>query len=156
MPPMGFYVSDYLGDRDKRRSTSGIIFSLETAPTSYKSKLQNEVAQSSSEVEYRSLAEASKEAMWYHIVFNKLGMILSKPIPIMVDNMSCIKMAKDPVLQERTKHIEKSCDFIRDHIKKGRIILHHVRSREHLADILTKPLSKIQFTEARSRLSLIT
>ena len=154
--PKGFSDSDYLGDRDKRRSTSGIIFSLGTTPTSSKSKLQNEVAQSSSKTEYRSVAEASKEAMWYHNVFDELGMTLSKSISIMVDNMSCIKMAKDLVLQGQTKHIEKSYHFIQDHIKKGRIILHHVRFREQPPDILTKPLSKIQFIEARSRLSLIT
>ena len=60
---MGFSDNDYLGDRDERRSTSGIIFFLGTASTSWKSKLQNEDAQPSSEAEYRSVAEASKEAM---------------------------------------------------------------------------------------------
>ena len=70
--------------------------------------------------------------------------------------MNCIKKAKDPVLQGQTKHIEESCHFIRDHIKKGKIILHHVRSKEQRANILTKPLSKVQIIEARSRLSLIT
>ena len=42
--PIDFFDSDYLGDRDERRSTSGIIIILGTAPTSWKSKLKNEVA----------------------------------------------------------------------------------------------------------------
>ena len=93
--------------------------------------------------------------MWYKNIFDEIGMTLTKPIPIMVDNMSYIKMAKDPVFQGKTKHIEKSCHFIQDHVKKDRIILYHIRSKEQPANILTKHLPKNQFNEARTRFNLI-
>ena len=63
-------------------------------------------------MEYKSVAEAIKEAMCYRNIFDEIGIAVTKPIPVMVDNMSYIKMAKDPVFQGRTKHIEKSCHFI--------------------------------------------
>jgi hypothetical protein len=46
---------------DERKSTFGYVFSLGTAPTSWKSKLQPEVVQSSVEVEYCAMNEASRK-----------------------------------------------------------------------------------------------
>jgi len=65
-------------------------------------------------------------------------------------------MAKNPVLQGRTKHIEKACHLIRDHIKKGKISLEYVRSQQQVTDIFTKPLNKVQFQEMRCHLRLLT
>jgi hypothetical protein len=62
--PTGYSDSAYLDDKDERRSTSGYLISLGGgAPTSWRSKLQDEVAQSSTEGEYRALGEAAREAM---------------------------------------------------------------------------------------------
>jgi hypothetical protein len=46
---------------DERKSTSNYVFSLEIAPTSWKSKLQDEVVQSSVEVEYCAMNEVAKK-----------------------------------------------------------------------------------------------
>lgn len=46
--------SDYLGDLDKRYTTSGYLFSIGSGPTSWRSHLHGEVAQSSSQAEYRA------------------------------------------------------------------------------------------------------
>ena len=37
---VGYYLSDYAGDLDKRRSTIGYVFTLAKAPFSWKSTLQ--------------------------------------------------------------------------------------------------------------------
>jgi len=103
-------------------------------------KPQNEVAQSSSKVEYRALAEVAKEAIWLRNLFEEIYISIERSITIFCDNQSCIKMAKNPIFQGRTKHIEKTCHLIRDHVKKGRISLKFVHSTQQIANILTKPL----------------
>src|SRR6185369_11581525 len=60
-------------------------------------------------------------------------------VPIFVDNMSTISIAKNPVLHSRTKHIDIRFHFLRDNHESGQIDLIHVPSERQTADILTKP-----------------
>ena len=61
---VGHCVSDYAGDLDKRRSTTGYVFTLAKAPVSSKSTLQSTVAFSTTEAEYMAITEAVKKAIW--------------------------------------------------------------------------------------------
>jgi hypothetical protein len=76
---------------DERKSTSGYVFPLGIAPTSWKSKLQDEVAQSSVEAEYRTMNEAGREANWYRNILGKIGFPYEKPLIIFCDNQNSIK-----------------------------------------------------------------
>ena len=58
---LGYYDSDYVGDLDKRRSTTGYVFTLAKAPVSWKSTLQSTLALSTTEAEYMAITEAVKE-----------------------------------------------------------------------------------------------
>ncbi|KAH9305565.1 hypothetical protein KI387_009969, partial [Taxus chinensis] len=51
-------------DLDKRRSTSGCVFTLAGGPISWMSKLQSIVALSTTKAEYVSTSHACKEAIW--------------------------------------------------------------------------------------------
>ena len=46
------------------------------------------------------------------------GVILDH-IPLKCDNTSDINLSKNPFMHSRTKHIEISHHFLRDHISKG-------------------------------------
>ena len=59
---VGYCDSDYAGDPDKRRSTTGYVFTLAKAPYSWKSTLQSTVALSTTEAEYMaSLKQLRKQ-----------------------------------------------------------------------------------------------
>jgi hypothetical protein len=60
----GFTDSDWAGDVDSRKSTSGYVFLLYGGAVSWKSTKQNVVATSSTEAEYIACSEAAKEALW--------------------------------------------------------------------------------------------
>jgi hypothetical protein len=56
--------ADWAGDPPDRRSTTGYYFLLGSSLISWRSKKQSVVARSSTEVEYRALADATSELLW--------------------------------------------------------------------------------------------
>lgn len=59
-----FSDSDWGGDRDTGRSTTGYIIYLGSNPISWKSSKQKSVSRSSSEAEYKAVANAASEVLW--------------------------------------------------------------------------------------------
>nr|GEU36569.1 retrovirus-related Pol polyprotein from transposon TNT 1-94 [Tanacetum cinerariifolium] len=59
----GYYDFDYAGGLDKRRSTTGYVFTLEKAQIGWKSTLHSMTALSTTDAEYMAMTEAVKEAI---------------------------------------------------------------------------------------------
>ncbi|GKA61120.1 retrovirus-related pol polyprotein from transposon TNT 1-94 [Tanacetum coccineum] len=72
--------SDYAGDLDESKSTTGYVFTLSSRIVSWVSKLQSFVAMSTTEAEYVAAAQASKEAVWLKMLLEELGHKLEKII----------------------------------------------------------------------------
>ena len=69
----GYVDSDFAGDMDKRRLTSGYVFTLAGGAISWMSKLQNIVALSTTQVEYIVASHACKEAVRLKGLFCEFG-----------------------------------------------------------------------------------
>ena len=82
---VGYCGSDYAGDLDKRRSTTGYVFTLAKVPVSWKSTLQSTVALSTTEAEYMTITEAVKEAIWLQGLLDDLG-VGQKHVTVFCDN----------------------------------------------------------------------
>ncbi|KAE8723957.1 Detected protein of unknown function [Hibiscus syriacus] len=104
---VGYADFDYAGDLDKRRSTTGYLFTIAKAPVSWKSTLQSTVALSTTEAKYMAVSEAIKEAIWLNGLMEDLGVIQSH-ISLYCDSQSAIHLAKNQVYHSRTKHIDVS------------------------------------------------
>ena len=61
---VGYCDSDYAGDLDTRKSTSGNVFTLGGMAVNWQSSLQSVVTMSTTEAEYIAIAESFKEAKW--------------------------------------------------------------------------------------------
>ncbi|KAH9724129.1 Integrase catalytic domain-containing protein [Citrus sinensis] len=72
---VGYCDSDFAGDLNKRRSTTGYVFTLGGGPVSWRSILQSTIALSTTEAEYMAATEAVKEAIWLKGLFGDLGVI---------------------------------------------------------------------------------
>src|SRR5258706_6008555 len=69
----GFSDSDWAGEKDGSRSTSGYVWMLSGGPVSWKSCLQPIVALSSTEAEYITVTAAAQEGIWLRRVMAELG-----------------------------------------------------------------------------------
>ncbi|KAG8094725.1 hypothetical protein GUJ93_ZPchr0012g18877 [Zizania palustris] len=103
---IGFSDSDYAGDVDTRKSTTGVIFFLNESPITWQSTKQKVVAQSTCEAEYIAAANATCQALWLARVLAEVQGLEPKAPILRVDNKSAISLIKNPVLHGQSKHIE--------------------------------------------------
>jgi hypothetical protein len=137
---LGYSDADWAGDTNKRKSTSGFVFLLGGGAVSWGSKKQACVALSTTEAEYVALSQATREAIWLQELLNEFLQVPQKVVTMMVDNQSCIALARNPVHHKRTKHIDIQYHFIREALENERITLNYCPTEEMAADFLTKEL----------------
>lgn len=140
---------------DTRRSVSGLCMFVGPALVAWKSNKQDTVSWSSAESEYRAMAEAVKEMIWFRNLLQDLWVDNPGPPPLFCDNTAAIHIANNAVFHERTKHVERDCHVVRERVKSGMIKTLHVRSENQLADILTKPLYPGPFRHLLSKMEFI-
>ncbi|WJZ81726.1 hypothetical protein VitviT2T_001549 [Vitis vinifera] len=151
-----FSDADWAGDPTDRRSTTGYCFLLGSSLISWRSKKQTFVARSSTEAEYRALADTTSELLWLRWLLKDLGVSTSSATPLYCDNQSAIHIAHNDVFHERTKHIEIDCHFIRYHLVHGALKLFFVSSKDQLADIFTKSLPTRRTRDLIDNLKLVS
>jgi len=145
--PFGCCDADWAGDIDTRRSTTGYVFFMAGGPVCWKCKNQPTVALSSSESEYMSLGVAAQEAIHLRSLCQDLNVLVTEPLLIFEDNTGAIAMAANPVMHERSKHIDIKHHFIREKVAEKLITLKHLPTTLMLADLLTKPVKQPIFVK---------
>ena len=120
----------------------------------WRSKKQSVVARSSAEAEFRALAHGICEGIWIKRILEELKFAQIMPIRIYCDNKAAISIAHNPVLHDRTKHIEVDKHFIKEKIDAGVICIPYLPTTEQIADVLTKGLPKLQFNKLTDKLAM--
>jgi hypothetical protein len=151
----GYTDADWAGSVADRKSTSGCCFSLGSAMISWQSRKQSSIALSTAEAEYIAACSASCEAIWLRKLLTGLFDLEMRATVILCDNQSCIKMTENPVFHDRSKHIEIRYHFIRDMVQRGALKLQYISTDEQVADVLTKPLSRVKFEHFRDKLGIV-
>ena len=141
----GYCDSDWASSYSDRRSISGYVYKLnkDSGFVSWRSKKQNVVALSSCEAEYIALATCVQEALYLLKLFTFMYDVKNGEanVTIGVDNQGTIALAKNPVHQQRSKHIDVRYHFLRDVVAEGIVKLYYVPTSVNVADVLTKPVS---------------
>jgi hypothetical protein len=151
----GFTDSDWAGSVADQKSTSGCCFSMGSTMISWFSRKQTSVALSTTEAEYIAACSASNEAVWLRKLLAGLFDLELEATCIWCDNQSCVKLTENPVFHDKSKHIEIRYHYIRDMVQRGAVKLQYVATDEQIADVLTKPLSRVKFVYFRDKLGVV-
>ena len=98
----------------------------------------------------RVVAHGICEALWVWKLLQELKVQNSPPIKLYYDNKFAISIVHNPVLHDRTKHVEVDKHFIKEKIESGQICISYVPTTEQSANILTKGLPKKSFDHITS------
>jgi len=109
-----YYDVDWAGNCDDRKSTLAYICFLGSNLISWSLKKQRDVSRSSTEVEYRALANAASKTLWLLALFTELGYSTLAPPQLLCDNLGATHLSFNPVQHSRMKHIQIDLHFIRD------------------------------------------
>jgi hypothetical protein len=146
--------ADWAGDKDDYISTTGYLLYLGSTPISWSSRKQRSVARSSTEAEYKALADTASELLWVLSLFTELGHTPTTTPIIYCDNLGATHLSANPVFHSRMKHIALAYHFVRENVQHGKFRVSFVSTNDQLADILTKPLLRPRFDYLLSKLHL--
>ena len=123
------------------------------------SKLQTEIALSTTEAEYIALSQAMREVIPLMTLMSEIDKVFpigfKKPkihCKVWEDNESCISIAKNQKFSPRTKHIAIKWHHFRSFVNSSSVSIHSIDTKEQTADIFTKPLDHSLFEYLRHKL----
>ena len=147
-------------DPNTARSRMGYAICYAGCPMLWASKMQTEIALSSTEAEYIALSQSMRETlplMWLLEEVRQKGITVdANPCKIhckiFEDNEGAIEIAKVPKMRPRTKHLNIKYHHFREEVRKGNVSIYHVRTEDQMADMLTKPLEEATFETHRRKM----
>lgn len=153
----GTWHREYAHLRGSCLSRTGFVVIYNGCPIHWGSKLQSEIALSTTEAKYIALSTALRDLLPLRRILHELratsflpSSTIFSPSTIYEDNASCIALAhRETQLRPRTKHIALKFHHFRDNLADGTIRIEKVASASNWADIFTKPLT--QFVHERLR-----
>ena len=157
---VGYSDSDWAGEVEGRKSTSGFVFLFMGAAIAWKSRKQPSVARSTAEAELIALDLAVREALWLRKMCAGLDVNLTPEggaptITVFEDNEACLNIAKGSRWSAETKHVDVKYFAVREDVIEGRVSVKRVATAENVSDMFTKPLGRLKFEQFRTMMGCV-
>ncbi|MGH7974665.1 MAG: reverse transcriptase domain-containing protein, partial [bacterium] len=141
------------------RSRTGYILIFAGCPILWVSKLQTEIALSTTEAEYVALSQSMRDVLpTQRLIIEILAFFkhtldaTTTRCTVFEDNAGALTLAHTPAMTARSKHYGIKYHFFREHVKNGTVLIKKVNSELQKADIFTKGLGAIKFRNLRKLL----
>jgi hypothetical protein len=154
----GLYNVEHHQDPVCAKSRTGYCLTLGDCPVLWVSKLQTEIALSTTEAEYVALSQAIRELLPMCELFQEIGTALKLKcaLPTILhstvfeDYNGALSLATSPKISPRTQHIAVKYHHFRSKIgvEKG-IVIQRIDTTNQKADIFTKGPGATQFAHIR-------
>ncbi len=137
-------------DPSTAKSQSGWIIFYAGCPISWASKLQSQVALSTTEAKYIAMSQSLRDVIPVMNLFEEMReqdfqVICTKPhvyCKVFEDNSGALELTRLPKLRLRTKHINVCYHQFCKHVRTGLIKIFLIDTKDQIADALTKALAQ--------------
>ncbi|GJY13878.1 retrovirus-related pol polyprotein from transposon RE1 [Tanacetum coccineum] len=135
------------GINDGGRSTTAYVIYLGSNIISWRFARQKSVSRSSTEAEYKALANAAAEISWVKHLLHKLGINLLQPPWLFCNNTVATYVCANPVYHSRMKHLAFDYQFVREQVSNGSFHVFYINTKDHCGcphkAIGSQPISQI-------------
>jgi hypothetical protein len=132
-----FSDADWARCPDDRKSTGGFAVFLGCNLISWSARKQPTVSRSSTEAEYKALANAAAEVMWIQKLLAELKISHPRAARLWCDNLGAKYLTENPVFHARTKHVEIDFHFVREQVAKKLLEVRFIGTGDQSADTFT-------------------
>merc|ERR1711873_189879 len=146
--------SDWAGDLETRKSTSGGILMLGGHCMKTWSVTQSSPASSSCEAEFYAVVDGASRALGMQTAAKELGIVVEDLVVEVATDSSGVKSFASRRGSGRIRHIEVKWLWLQSEVAKGRFRMKKVAGTENPADIVTKYKTLREYQEQLSRVSV--
>lgn len=140
-----FCDADHGHDKKTGRSITGVIVMVGSTPVEWTSTKQGSVHVSTYGAEFMALKKAIEHAVDIRYHLRSIGIRVTKPTDIYVDNMAVIINSTNPGISLNKKMVALAYHFVREHIANGVIHVKKIDGKDNYADAFTKSLNSKVF-----------
>ena len=130
--------ADHAGNKVTRRSRTGVLIFLMSAPIIWYTKAQNGIETASFGSEFNALKTGVELIKGLRYKLRMMGIPINGPTHVRVDNMSVVNNTTLPESQLKKKSNSICYHFVRESVAAKVIRIAYEGSKSNLADCLTK------------------